>query len=72
VSGRPSKTARNERRKLTATLINGVALAEGVLGVVQPIIDATAYTGLSSIVVSLIIATITHLVARQWLRSLED
>jgi hypothetical protein len=68
----PSKAARNERRKLTATFINGLAIAAGVLGVLRPIFDAAAYTGLTSIVISSAFAFATHMVARQWLRSLED
>jgi hypothetical protein len=68
----PSKAARNERRKLTAAFINGVAIAMGVLGVLRPILDPTAYTGLHLIMVSLSLALALHVFARQWLKSLED
>ena len=35
--GEPTKTVHNERTKLTATLLNGVAIASVVAGVITPL-----------------------------------
>ncbi len=36
----PGKTSRNERRKISATLVNGISGAIFVIGAVQPIFGA--------------------------------
>ena len=72
MSGRASKSARNERRKLTASFINGVAIAEIILGVLRPIFDVSAYTGLSPIMICLALGIAVHMFGRQFLAGLED
>ena len=41
MSGGPSKTVRNERLKLRAAALNGIAMAAVVAGVVTPLAAAT-------------------------------
>ena len=46
--GEPSKTVQNERTKLTATWLNGVAIASIVAGVVTPLAALTFGFGSTS------------------------
>ena len=78
----PSKLVQNERVKLTATLLNGVALASVVAGVVTPLAALTFGIGTASgrtpFLVAffsstwLFVAGILHLGARWVLRRLEE
>lgn len=74
-----NKTARNERRKLTATWLNGAAIAALAVGCFAPITGyATSATTIPAIVLAplvsgwFLISSILHMVGRWMMGRLED
>lgn len=72
-----NKTSRNEQRKLTATFINGVAVALfGVGGLAQIAAMATSghMQGAAALlaVICVVLAIVLHLVARASLNGMEE
>jgi hypothetical protein len=82
VTDGPNKTVLNERAKLTASLLNGVAIASVVAGVVTPLAALTIGLGtisgrhpLAATVLSLAwlaVAGILHFLARRALGGLRE
>jgi|CXWL01.1.fsa_nt_gi uncharacterized membrane protein YeaQ/YmgE (transglycosylase-associated protein family) len=69
----PGKASRNERRKISATLVNGISGAILVVGVVQPIFGATSRgSDWLRISLSTIGAFVIHIVALHIARGVED
>lgn len=73
-----NKAARNEQRKITATFINGGAIATFAIGVFTPVIQffaGTVNSNLSQfvlVVVCIVLAMALHWVARYVLRGMEE
>lgn len=69
----PGKASRNERRKVSATLVNGVSGAILVVGAVQPMFGATDHgPDWSRILLAIISAFMLHIVALHVARGVED
>ncbi len=69
----PGKTSRNERRKISATLVNGISGAIFVIGAVQPIFGAISPgPDWFRISLSMITASVIHIVALHVVRGVED
>lgn len=66
------KTARNERRKLVATLFNGTAGATLATGTLSILHNPLGQIGLRTVVWAYVIAIRLHLVARLALLDMED
>lgn len=67
-----SKAAKNERRKLLASSVNTIALTVAGIGVVTPLITGTRQASTLTIWACGAIFVLLHLLARRFLRSLED
>lgn len=72
-----NKSVRNERRKLTASFVNGVAIAGiavGVLTQVSGMLNTGSVSGGATVfaVICVILAIILHLVARASLAGMEE
>lgn len=69
----PSKTARNEQRRLRATTFNAIGLAFAAFGVVQPVVvgELTPETA-AKLAICAIIAYILYRNAAHILSALED
>ena len=73
-----SKAARNEQLKLTATYLNGIAIAFITVGVLAPMVGlltgalTSALAGAVLAVGCIVISLGIHFVARQTLRRLEE
>lgn len=69
----PGKASRNERRKISATLVNGISGAILVVGAVQPIFGAISHgPDWFRISLSTISAFVIHIVALHIVRGVED
>lgn len=69
----PGKASRNERRKISATLVNSISGAIFIVGAVQPIFGATDYgPDWFRITLSMITAFVIHIVALHVARGVED
>lgn len=69
----PGKASRNERRKVSATLVNGVSGAVLVVGVIQPLFGAVSQgPDWFRISLSTISAFVIHIVALHIARGVED
>jgi predicted permease len=73
VPRRIGKASRNERRKVTATLVNGMAGAILIVGAVQPLFGAPGYA-LDWLRIWLAMGTafLLHLAALHAVRGMED
>jgi Na+/H+-dicarboxylate symporter len=73
-----NKAARNEQRKVTATFINGGAIAIFAIGVFTPVFQFFAGTGNPSllqfalVVICILVAGALHYLARYLLRGIEE
>ena len=64
------KSSRNERRKVAAQYLNGVAIAVLVTGVVGPALGQ--FSEARTIVVAVLASLALHITARQAVRHIED
>lgn len=72
-----NKAVRNEQRKLTATFVNGIAIAAVAIGALAQAAAMVQSETISLsvslfVVICVIIAVILHLLARASLRGMED
>lgn len=74
-----NKSVRNEKRKLSATFANGMAIASFAIGIISPIVsvgssgwsELTVWTGVSVLGCSFL-AMILHWVARKLVEGIEE
>lgn len=64
------KTGRNERRKVAAQYLNGIALAVIVSGVLGPLVTGSG--GLGTITAAIVISLAMHALARRVVAGVED
>lgn len=64
------KTGRNERRKVAAQYLNGIALAVIVSGVLGPLVTGSG--GLGTITAAIVISHAMHALARRVVAGAED
>jgi hypothetical protein len=71
--GSPGKASRNERRKATAALVNGISGAIFIVGAVQPMFGAPGFGfDWARVALALVLAFLLHLAALRVVRGVED